>query len=369
VSYNVTILGAGPAGSATALALKRLRPALRVLMVEPLRNDLWRVGETLSPGCETILKSLGGWDAFREAHFIESFGTCSSWGSDCLAENDFIFSAGGRGWHVDRVRFEHILSEAARNAGAEVWCGGRVTASAFSGDGWQLTVSGPAGKREVETQFVIDATGRSASFALRQGAHKIAKDRLVGVAARFDFSGDAAPIDPRTLVEAQQEGWWYSALTPDCKMVVAWMSDADLVRQGALHMPGNWLERLQRSRLTAARVANAGFEPPLRILAAQSQILAKAYGPRWLATGDAAATLDPLSSQGVFNALCTGKLAAFAAFDCLAGRPAAQSRYEKLIADEYERYEKTKTWFYSLEQRWPESPFWERRRTEEQNAF
>jgi flavin-dependent dehydrogenase len=361
VSYDVTILGAGPAGSAAALALKRLRPTLRVLIVEPSRNDLWRVGETLSPGCETILKNLGCRDTFREAHFIESFGTRSSWGSDHVAENDFIFSTGGNGWHIDRKRFEQLLSKATSQAGTEVWHGWRVTASALSDDGWQLTVSGTAGKREVETQFVIDATGRSASFALQQGAYKIASDRLVGVAARFDFSGCGVAIDPRTLVEAREEGWWYSALTPDCRMVVAWMSDADLVREGSLHTPSRWLERLHKSPLTAARVAKARFEPPLRILAAQSQILSSIGGARWLATGDAATGVDPLSSQGILKALCTGKLAAFAAFDCLAGRLAAQSRYEKLVIGDYERYKEIKSSFYSLELRWRESPFWARR--------
>ena len=310
-----------------------------------------------------MLKSLGCWDAFRQACFIQSFGTCSSWGSDRVTENDFVFSAGGGGWHVDRLRFEHLLSESACERGAEVWRGWRVTASAFSSDDvWQLTLSGPAGKREIETRFVIDATGRFAAFAVRQGAHKVANDRLVGVAGRFDCCGWASPIDPRTLVEAEEEGWWYSALTPDCKLVVVWMSDADLVRQASLHTPSIWLQRLQRSRLTGTRVGNARFEPPLLIQAAQSQVLSKMCGPSWLATGDAATTVDPLSSQGILKALCTGKLAAFAAFDSLIGWPAAQSRYEKLIADDYQLCKKTKAWFYSLERRWPESPFWARRR-------
>jgi hypothetical protein len=44
----------------------------------------------------------------------------------------------------------------------------------------------------------------------------------------------------------------------------------------------------------------------------------------------------------------------------LEGRNSAP-RYEKFIAAEYASYCETKRWFYSQEQRWPSSPFWQRR--------
>ena len=73
------------------------------------------------------------------------------------------------------------------------------------------------------------------------------------------------------------------------------------------------------------------------------------------------ASLDPLSSQGILKALRSGKIASFVALDALDGRDSS-SRYEALVASEYEDYCNTKRRFYSQEQRWPRSTFWQRRR-------
>ena len=177
----------------------------------------------------------------------------------------------------------------------------------------------------------------------------------------FRFTRNNMPADTYTLVEAQEDGWWYSSMTPDSHAVAIWMSDADLVRGRGLHAAERWMEHLRRSRLTAARVALADPETAPGIWAAQSQRLSQSVGPGWLAAGDAASTFDPLSSQGILKALRSGKLASFVAIDCLQGLTAAQARYERILAAEYEQYHAAKTWFYGLEQRWPASPFWRRR--------
>jgi flavin-dependent dehydrogenase len=362
VRYDVVILGGGPAGTATALSLMRLRSSLRVLVIEASRYDQWRVGETLSPGCQTILQGLGCWDRFRGERVVESYGTCSAWGSKRPYDNEFLFSLHGSGWHVDRRRFDAMLSLCAGTAGAEVWSDARLADSEWRGDrGWRLTLRAPDRLLEVEAQFVVDATGRSASFAAQRGARRVAADRLIGAFVRFHFPAGGAPRDARTLVEAQEDGWWYSALTPDSCVVVAWMSDADLVRERRMHVAANWLEHLRQCSLTLARVEQGVPELPPRVWAAQSQRLTPTSGPGWVATGDAATTLDPLSSQGILKALRSGKLASFVVLDCLAGRSSAQSRYDALLARDHKHYCAIKAWFYSLEQRWPGSPFWSRR--------
>lgn len=360
--YDVAVLGAGPAGAAAALSLRYLRPALRVALVEPSRYDAWRVGETLSPGCRELLAGLGCWERFESQRFLESFGTRAAWGGGELYDHEFLFSARGSGWHVDRARFDGMLCAAARDAGAEIVAETRF-ADAERCDGyWKLKLRGGG----LEASWVIDATGRSAAFAVRQGARRLAADRLVGVAVRFRAPGS----DPSTLVEAQPDGWWYSAATPENGLVVVWMSDADLVRRLGLSDGTRWFEQLARSRHTAARVAGAAAEAGPIVRAAHSQRLsdfgdAGVNGDGWVAAGDAACTLDPLSSQGILKALRTGKIASFVALDGLegpAGRAASSlARYRQLLAAEYSRYLETRALFYGEERRWPESPFWARR--------
>ena len=65
-SYDVTILGGGPAGTALALELRRNEPDLKVLIAEAAIATDWRIGETLAPGGAQLLNGLGCWDRSEE---------------------------------------------------------------------------------------------------------------------------------------------------------------------------------------------------------------------------------------------------------------------------------------------------------------
>ncbi|HYW48113.1 MAG TPA: tryptophan 7-halogenase [Bryobacteraceae bacterium] len=355
--YDVAILGGGPAGAAAGLSFKRLRPALRIAIIEASRDNLWRAGETLPPGSREILQSLGCWEAFCGEGFLESFGTRAVWGGLQPYENEFLFSARGHGWRLDRRRFDAMLARCAQAAGVDLFAGTRLVASRRTDAGWHLRLDGGPGE-ELDTAFVVDATGRAASFAVEQGARRLAGDGLMAAWAVFPRPRTA---DLCTMVEARPEGWWYSSEIPGGQVVVAWMSDADLIRSHGLHRLGRWFAHLGQSSLTAARVVSADPPGTLRVCATQSQKLSQATGAGWIAAGDAASTFDPLSSQGILKALRSGKLASFAALDCLDGRTQSLDRYQRLVDGEYQSYCETKASFYRQEQRWPQSPFWRRR--------
>ena len=62
---DVVILGGGPAGSSTALSLRRHEPSLSVVLVEKTRYADRRIGETLPPMAKVFLDHLHVWDAFQ----------------------------------------------------------------------------------------------------------------------------------------------------------------------------------------------------------------------------------------------------------------------------------------------------------------
>jgi len=83
-------------------------------------------------------------------------------------------------------------------------------------------------------------------------------------------------------------------------------------------------------------------------------------GDGWLATGDAAACFDPLSSQGILTAVLMGREAGSAVTEG-AGAPARYAaRYERLLAEHLAG----RADYYELERRWPDAPFWARRRSD-----
>jgi len=358
-AYDIAIVGGGPAGAAAALSARQLRPNLRVAIVEASRYDAWRAGETLSPGCQEILRGLGCWDSFRSQGFTESHGTRSIWGGPEPYDNEFLFSLRGNGWHVDRARFDALLCDCARNAGVEIIAHARLCGVQRDEQGFRLhlrnTNAGSESSTTIQARFAIDTSGRKASFASKCGARALADDRLIGVCGLLQATGR----DAATLVEAQSDGWWYSSLLPESRVIVAWMSDADLVSEKGLCHPDPWMAHLNRSQWTRQRSGGA-LLAPLRVWTAHSQRLSQVHGDGWVAAGDAATTYDPLSSLGILKALRAGKIASFVALDALEGRDSAH-RYGKFIAGEYAGYCETKRWFYSQEQRWPSSPFWQRR--------
>jgi len=359
---DVVIIGGGPAGTATAVALTRA--GLRVILIERSSYDAFRLGETVPPDLQSVLQALGAWSSFEQDAYLPSRGVASTWGSTELAFGDALFSSQGGGWHLDRVRFDTSLAREAERGGAEIWTGTRLASFArIDGDRWSLTVHTHNGVRQLRASFLVDATGRSATVARRCGAKKIYCDRLVAVYALFGPCSDSQ-ADLHTLVEAAQHGWWYASRLPGNQAVVSFLSDSDLVRRYALHRLDPWCALLDRSLHIRDFLADAlrCSEPTLR--SAASHCLDPVVGEGWLAVGDAASAFDPLSSAGIVLALRAGFEVATVLTQHLSGDRLALSHYDQRIHLRFAHYLAARHFYYALETRWPDSEFWQRRRAD-----
>lgn len=357
-SHDVAVVGGGPGGCAAAIMLRAHAPGLSVALVEATEYAEPRIGETLPPPAASLLRHLGVWDAFAAQGHRAAYGTAAAWGDAHPHDNDFFFRTQGVGWHLDRAAFDAMLAEQAAARGVRVLRGTRVTGAVRDGEGWKLRLSSGGGMR---TRFVVDAAGCGAAFARRHGgAGNRVHDRLAGF-CRFFRETQAA--DPRTLVEAFADGWWYTAALPGGLRIAACMTDTDLARGMALETEDAWFALLAQ---TAPRVSELlrGAEPvgePV-VRAARSRRLDPAAGEGWIAVGDAASTFDPLSSQGVLKALRSGIYAAYAAGDLLAkGDDTGMHRYHAFIEHEFDAYLRTRAQYYAEEARWSEREFWRRR--------
>jgi flavin-dependent dehydrogenase len=86
------------------------------------------------------------------------------------------------------------------------------------------------------------------------------------------------------------------------------------------------------------------------------------FGKGWVAVGDAATAYDPLSGEGVCKALQAGIDAAAAILAEQSGDESALLRHSEILTEEFKSYLRLQESFYSREERWTESSFWERRR-------
>ena len=345
------VAGGGPAGAAVALDLSRR--GFRVALIEQSAYENPRVGETLPPQIRSPLMELGVWERFLSSERLESYGIRSAWETQAAHHRDFLSNPYGCGWHVDRARFDAMLAAAAADAGAELLLSAHVKSCTMTDGQCQLDVAHGKKNLTFSGRVLVDATGRKALLASRLGAQADVADRLIGAVTFCELPEPAQ----WTLIEAVEEGWWYSAPLPGGRMVFAYMTDSDLWNVD------KWHELMALAPLTFERAGHRQIPPPSLVVSAGSLVRRPVVGANWLATGDAALAFDPLSGQGVLKSIESGTRCAAAIAGYFAGDPGALKSYGSWVQETYDAYLSVRRQFYSAVPHWPNSQFWKRRQS------
>ena len=355
---DVVIIGAGPAGAATAI---NLAPFRRVLLIERRAEVAPRVGESLVPAARRLFSDMGLLESFIAEQHEPWYGNRSIWGSTQVEERDFMRDPDGHGWHLDRARFESWLRACAIERGAELLTPATLDGIQRIADRWQVRLKTDQRTIELSTPLVIDAGGQSGPFVRKLGLRPRVDHSLV---CCWIYGRDHAPGGRGlTYVEAVKDGWFYTAPVPNSRRILAFHTDADLPLARVVSKHDGIFERLQQTTELASFLAAVQFAPETEshTVSARSAVLDPAAGDGWLAVGDAAMSFDPLSSQGLFNAMFTGLAAAEAADSFLSGNALAFAQYRQTTQAIFHAYHTKLAATYSAEKRWPDAPFWQRR--------
>ncbi len=364
--FDVSVIGAGPAGSAVArlLALR----GYRVALVERSGFDEPRVGESFAPAIQPSLAAIGIWPEFMALGPLPSYGTRSHWGSDEVQVHSHMFNRWGCGWHVDRQAFDLMMARAACAAGAQLFCETTFVSFDYRRGRWKLEMRTSNSRTQLRhfglhARVLVDATGRVACVARSMGAKRHLLDRLVATAVRF--SNVDVGAQGYILVEAAPDGWWYSAPLPGGGMIAMLMTDSDLCRQSCPNSLKTWQAKLECAQATRARLASAIPDAPPRVFSAVSHRTTRSdYKRPWLAVGDAVLAVDPVSGSGVIRALKAAKLGAETAARMLNDDvEQVVEEHEAVNVARYASYLTERSAYYGLEQRWLTHPFWKRRTT------
>jgi len=135
------------------------------------------------------------------------------------------------------------------------------------------------------------------------------------------------------------------------------VTDPAVVDVRAARTPRGWESLLNAAPRTRERMTRHGYalRTSPRCVDAGSARLDAVAGDGWLAVGDAALALDPLSSHGIGSALAGGIDAAAA---IVSGSTAG---YTRKLDTLWNAYAPARRATYALEGRWRESAFWRRR--------
>jgi FAD-dependent halogenase len=368
-SYDVVVVGGGPAGSTVASLLAR--GGRRVLVLERERFPRYHIGESLLSATLPILKHVGVLPAIEEHGFIRKPGGTFVWGSSAEPWSFWFHEDPGgytHAFHVVRSEFDAILLRHAARQGAEVREGTMVEAIDGMGP-FQVTARGEDGRAlHVDAAHVVDASGQNALLGRRERLREF--NPFFKNLALWSYFADAARMEPphrdNILSAAHREGWcWYIPLH-DGTISVGTVVDA-----------GRWRERAKGATLDATfHELIAGCEPVARMLAGARQVAPVRvirdysysskrfhYGAALLA-GDAACFIDPVFSTGVHLACLSGLLAADCLEDVLAGRrpvDAAFDGYGAAYRNAFDRYRRFLVYFYNHHSA-TDSYFWQARK-------
>ena len=353
-AFDVLILGAGPAGAATALGLLA-SGVERVLMVDRCIAKPFHIGESATPDVAGMLERLGLQKDLGQMGHRPYHGNLSLWGGDTPIVNHFLMRGRGHGWHLDRAAFDAWLRKEAIARGAHLVSQARLYAIEPMNDGWRAKMDHLG---EVTARVIVDAAGRSAPLASRLGARRKKLDSMVALAMR------TAPVDSLpglSLVEPFADGWWYAVSLPDGRTLVTLMTDHDVAQKHRFYNTAAYLDAWRNTEELVKRVPPPYSPESICVFAAHSGFTDKASGNRWIAVGDALMGFDPLTSSGIAGALDDALAAVPAIKAQLEGDIDAAHDYVRSANATLKRYLSERRKHYSDERRWMEHEFWARR--------
>ncbi|MEM7473968.1 MAG: FAD-dependent oxidoreductase [Planctomycetota bacterium] len=318
MSKPVVIIGAGPGGCAAAIQLAKAGFEVTLLEAETLPRH--RPGESLHPGVEPILKSLGVSEDVEAADFHRHPGCFNAWSGDARYEG---FGSDSRGqwfgYQASRTKFDSILLNEAKLCGAEVRQQCRVRKINPSNEAESLIVESNSGQWKAD--WVLDGTGAHALVARNLG---ISTTRHSGPLTAYYGYVDASGLDTNfeiPLLQRDDSKWtWIAHITPTC---CAWVT---------VHFSP------RASKECPPELKNCPVTRATRRCDVTWRIRDQLAGPGWMLLGDAAAVLDPASSHGVLRSLMSGMQAAHL-LKCAKDAPMEGH----MIADHYDQW--LRTWF------------------------
>ncbi len=362
IKTDVVICGGGPAGASTALSLLRYTDR-SVTIVEQSGLDRLKVGEQVSPALFNTLDYLGiSREALPESTRLQGFTHLAAWGNPQLLSRHAINNVAGDSFQLDREHFDLMLVEEVVERGGQVLPHTRfVRATPRPDGGWELVARHKTkGQVVIQADYLVDASGRNAVLGRHLGAPEQQLDQLVGVGAFLEFEQRENGV-PEVVMETGPEGWWYTAPLPGNRMTVTLFTDADQVPALGLNDPQQWLASLNRTRFVRQKTSGGKVRSGLWVRNAFTRLMPAEGVERYLPVGDAALSMDPLSSIGIGFAMTSGCHAARALDADLKGEAEFIPAYRESLQANFQDFTHRLKGYYAKEKRWLESPFWQRR--------
>ncbi|MGH3630763.1 MAG: NAD(P)/FAD-dependent oxidoreductase, partial [Sciscionella sp.] len=323
-SAQVLVVGGGPAGSSVAFALARR--GVDVLVVDRARFPRPKpCAEYLSPEASRILADMGALARVEQTGAAALAGIRVRAPNGATIAGDFIAAHGFRGFRdrglsVRREVLDHILLDCARNAGARVVEGVRVTDVVRDSSGGRtigVRTLGQSDTGELRAPIIIAADGLRSVVARRLGlARTLRWPRRLALVTHYQGVRD---VGEHGEMHVERDGYVGIADVGNGLTTVALVVPVTRSREVSgdrAAFVDRWLAA--RAHL-APRFAQAERATPVVATGPFASRARRAWAPGAALVGDAADFFDPFTGEGIYSALRGGELLAAATAQALAG--------------------------------------------------
>lgn len=373
-SFDVIVIGGGPAGSTTASFLAGM--GHRVLLLEREVFPRHHVGESMIAATIDILAEIGLEEKLASAGFPVKSGGCFLWGRSadpwCIRFEEIP----GRptSYQVKRSVFDKLLLDHAAERGVDVRQGQRVIdVLVEEGRVNGVRYQDANGTERVATgRFTVDASGLAAVVAKRL-SRRVPVEELKNMClygywrgehpAPAALGGEIRPQERNNIIiKMLSDGWlWFIPLgrpgangteprTPEIS--VGFVAPRKNLPEsgGGVALERFYLERIAATTEWQYLLQHATYTNRFHTVKDWSYRSEEMAGPGFFAVGDASCFVDPILSSGVFLAVLYAKMCAIGVNTLLttsAPDSLVNGWYQQLYLDTYSDYvEMARHWYH-----------------------
>ena len=312
--YDVLVIGGGPGGSTAATYARQHQ--LRTLLVEKCDFPRFRIGESLLPTSNAILRETGAWPKVEAAGFIPKYGAmfflANGPGEKEVDFSNSLVPGLESTFQVERAKFDGILLDHARASGAEVRVGTTVKSVESDHEGNRVELQGDAGKQTVTARWVLDASGRDNFFTTDQKRALDPPTSAKRMAIYSHFHGVPRPEGRKaghTIVVRLEDGWFWLIPIDEQRTSVGLVTTLEAMRRAEVEPAELFRQAVAGSvrlrELMGAAVPTMDFH----VTSDDTYFRRELAQERLLLVGDAAGFFDPIFSSGVYMSLWSAQQA------------------------------------------------------------